>query len=47
LGAFLDDIFDNNKYLKKGYIKEILGKLEAESREEHLKDIDTLKKRIK
>ena len=47
LGAGLELIFDNNKYLTKDLIKNKLVEVEKESREGHLKSINALKKLLK
>lgn len=44
LGADLERVFDNNNYLKKNFIKDMIGKVETYSKEEHIKAINSIKK---
>jgi hypothetical protein len=47
VGALLEETIDNNAYLKKNLIKDILAKVESGNRQEQLKQISALKQLIK
>ena len=47
VAALLEEVVDNNNYLKKNFIKDLLAKVESAGREEQLKQIAALKKLIK
>lgn len=47
LGALLEKKVQNQNYLKKNYIKDLLHSIEAKGREDLLKDIRNMKKELK